>query len=70
MIWNGRFKGASSFAPTTDLQLLPLRFERVGGNRYVVNNLVGDALLLSRPELDRVVALDLAPGDGLYERAF
>jgi len=65
-----RFQGASAFAPVTDLQLLPLRFERLSDNRYVVNNLAGDALLLTRHELDRVVALDVAPGDGLYERAF
>jgi His-Xaa-Ser system radical SAM maturase HxsB len=65
-----RFQGASAFGLATDLQLLPLRFERSGENRYLVNNLIGDALLLTRQELDRVVALDLAPGDGLYERAF
>lgn len=65
-----RFQGTSAFAPATDLQLLPLRFERISENRYVVNNLVGDALLLTRQELDRVAALDLTPGDGLYERAF
>lgn len=65
-----RFQGASAFAPATDLQLLPLRFERLRSDRYVVNNLVGDALLLTRQELDRIVALDLVPGDGLYERAF
>src|SRR6266513_1094534 len=65
-----RFQGATAFASATDLQLLPLRFERIHEDRYVVNNLVGDSLLLSRQELDRVVALDLVPGDGLYERAF
>lgn len=65
-----RFRGASAFAPATDLQLLPLRFERLRSNRYIVNNPVGDALLLTRQELDRIVALDLVPGDGLYERAF
>jgi uncharacterized protein len=65
-----RFQGINAFAPSTDLQLLPLRFERISDDRYVVNNLVGDALVLSRHELDRVVARDVAPGDGLYERAF
>ncbi len=65
-----RFQGASAFAPASDLQLLPLRFERVSEDRYVVSNLVGDALILTRQELDRIVALELAPGDGLYERAF
>jgi uncharacterized protein len=65
-----RFQDASAFAPATDLQLLPLRFERLRSDRYVVNNLVGDALLVTRQELDRIVALDLVAGDGLYERAF
>src|SRR3984893_15794283 len=65
-----RFQEAGAFTPTTDLQLLPLRFERLRGDRYLVNNFVGDGLLLNRRELDRIVSLDLAPGDGLYERAY
>jgi uncharacterized protein len=64
------FRDATAFAPTTDLQLLPLRFERLRADRYFVSNLVGDGLLLNRQELDRVVSLDFSPGDGLYERAF
>src|SRR5439155_26256240 len=61
-----------AFAPdaATELQLLPLRFERLGGNRFLVANLVGDLLLFSGEELDRVVSLAIAPGDGLYEQAF
>jgi sulfatase maturation enzyme AslB (radical SAM superfamily) len=35
----------------------------------LVGNLVGDALLLTRQELDRIVSLEITPGDGLYERA-
>jgi uncharacterized protein len=65
-----RFQEAGAFTPTTDLQLLPLRFERLRGDRYLVNNFVGDGLLLCRQELDRIVSLDLTPGDGLYERAY
>lgn len=53
-----------------DLQLLPLRFERLYPNRYLVANLVGDALLVSADELDRITSLNLTAGDGLYERAF
>jgi His-Xaa-Ser system radical SAM maturase HxsB len=64
------FQEAAAFAPTTDLQLLPLRFERLRPDRYFVSNLVGEGLLLTHHELDRVVALDICPGDGLYERAF
>ena len=66
------FQAAAAFAPdpATQLQLLPLRFEPLGPNRYLVANIVGDLLLLTREELDRVVSLAIAPGDGLYERAF
>src|SRR5438477_10281221 len=63
------FRDATAFAPATNLQLLPLRFERLRADRYFVSNLVGEGLLLNREQLDRVVALDLSPGDGLYERA-
>src|SRR5258708_3611709 len=65
-----RFQEAGAFTPTTDLQLLPLRFARLRDDRYLVNNFVGDGLLLTRQELARIVTLDLLPGDGLYERAY
>jgi uncharacterized protein len=64
------FREAAAFTPTTDLQLLPLRFERLRADRYFVSNIVGEGLILNREQLDRVVLLDLSPGDGLYERAF
>jgi uncharacterized protein len=64
------FRDATAFAPTTGLQLLPLRFERLRADRYFVSNIVGEGLLLNREQLGRVVSLDLSPGDGLYERAF
>ena len=66
------FQGPATFAPNaaTELQLLPLRFERLGANRFLVANFVGDLLLLNEEELDRTVSLEIAPGDGLYERAF
>ena len=66
------FQTAAAFArdTATELQLLPLRFERLGANRFLVANLVGDLLLLTGEELDRVVSLAITPGDGLYERAF
>jgi len=64
------FKQAAAFAPAKDLQLLPLRFERLRADRYFVSNIVGEGLLLNREQLDRVVSLDLSRGDGLYERAF
>jgi len=55
--------------PSSHMQLLPLRFERLGADRIVAANLVGDMLLLSDEELRRLVALDIHPGDGIYERA-
>ena len=61
------FQAPPAFAQG-ELRLLPLRFERLGVNRFLVANLVGDLLLLSEEELDRVVSLAIAPGDGLYER--
>ena len=64
------FREAATYGPSNGLQLLPLRFEQLRPDRYLVNNFVGDGLLLNRQELDRIVALDLSPGDGLYERAY
>jgi uncharacterized radical SAM superfamily Fe-S cluster-containing enzyme len=64
------FRDAAAFAPTTDLQLLPLRFEHLRPDRYFVSNVVGEGLLLNREQLNRLVCLDVFPGDGLYERAF
>lgn len=55
---------------TPTLQLLPIRFERLGADSFLVGNIVGDMAAMTAAELDRLCALDLAPGDGLYERAF
>jgi His-Xaa-Ser system radical SAM maturase HxsB len=51
------------------LQLLPTRFERLDDTRFLVANLVGDVMVVTEDELKRLSELDLAPGDGLYERA-
>jgi uncharacterized protein len=65
------FAAPASFCPETSaLQLLPIRFERLGADRFLVGNIVGDMAEMTAIELDRLCALDLAPGDGLYERAF
>ena len=65
------FARPDSFLPAASaLQLLPIRFERLGADRFLVGNLVGDMTELTEVELNRLCALDLAPGDGLYERAF
>jgi len=66
-----RFLEAPAFSPASGdpLRLLPIRFERLEPGRVIVANQVGEFLLLSDEELRRVFALDLSPGDGLYERA-
>jgi His-Xaa-Ser system radical SAM maturase HxsB len=65
------FARADSFVPLASaLQLLPIRFERLSADRFLVGNMVGDMTEMSQNELGRLCALDLAPGDGLYERAF
>ena len=51
------------------LQLLPLRFDRVG-NYYLVSNMVGDFVRLSGDEINRLIDLRVHPGDGLYEKAY
>ena len=66
-----RFRPPAEFtAGASELQLLPLRFEPVTSDTYIAANMVGDILVLTKDELERVIALDLVPGDGLYERAF
>ena len=65
-----RFQPAESFRQGGGpLQLLPLRFERIGKN-YLISNMVGDFVRLSADEFSRVVDLKIEPGDGLYERAY
>jgi uncharacterized protein len=65
-----RFQSAEAFHSTDDtLQLLPLRFERAG-DHYLISNMVGDFVRLSRGEMARLVDLHVHPGDGLYEKAY
>ncbi|MBE1551885.1 His-Xaa-Ser system radical SAM maturase HxsB [Mycobacterium sp. OAS707] len=65
------FASPGAFCPETSaLQLFPIRFERLGADRFLVGNMVGDLAEMTAAELDRLCALDIAPGDGLYERAF
>lgn len=66
-----RFRTAETYHPSQDqLELLPLRFERVDADRYLVSNIVGDFIWLSDTELNRLVDLNVSAGDGLYEKAF
>jgi His-Xaa-Ser system radical SAM maturase HxsB len=54
----------------SDLALMPFNFERLGDDRFLVGNMVGDFAFMNGGELDRLANLDLKPGDGLYEKAF
>jgi His-Xaa-Ser system radical SAM maturase HxsB len=67
-----KFSPREAFAPSdpSTLELLPLRFEPLSGDRYLITNEVGDHLLATKKELNQIVNLDLHPGDGLYERAY
>ena len=65
-----RFQPPAAFVPASELQLLPLRFERLEDDRFAVANLIGELVLLNGHDLQRITSLALAPGDGLYERAF
>jgi His-Xaa-Ser system radical SAM maturase HxsB len=66
-----RFQASDSFSHTAqDLELLPLRFERLPDEQFIVSNLVGDMLLLDGDELRRLATLELDSDDDLYARAF
>jgi uncharacterized protein len=66
-----RFLAAQEFhSPTSPVHPLPIRFERTAAGGYLVSNMVGDFLSLSSDEFERLIELRLAPGDGLYEKAY
>ena len=66
-----RFLAPEAFsAATEDLSLLPFNLERTGTNQYLVANMVGDFIRLTKDELNRLIDLRIRPGDGLYEKAY
>jgi His-Xaa-Ser system radical SAM maturase HxsB len=66
-----KFLPIEAFQPSAaDLKLLPLQFERLPDDRFIVSNVVGDLTNMSGEDLRKITSLDLEPGDGLYERAF
>src|ERR1700676_891808 len=66
-----RFLAADAFGSGADeLALLPFNFERMGGEQFLVSNLVGDFVRLTEDELNKLIDLQLQPGDGLYEKAY
>jgi uncharacterized protein len=65
-----RFQTAEAFqVPEKSLEHLPFRFERRPRD-YLVSNMVGDFVALTHDEFARLVDLRIAPGDGLYEKAY
>jgi uncharacterized protein len=66
-----RFLAPEAFnAATETLSLLPFNLERTGTAQYLVANLVGDFIRLTEDELNKLIDLQLQPGDGLYEKAY
>jgi uncharacterized protein len=66
-----RFLTPEAFsAPPDDLSLLPFNLERTGTNQYLVANMVGDFVRLTEDELNKLIDLEVRPGDGLYEKAY
>ncbi len=64
------FYPLEAYAAGGGLELLPFRFEALSSGQYLVLNMVGDFIRLSRKELSRLVELEVQPSDGLYEKAF
>lgn len=66
-----RFLAPEAFsAPSNALALLPFNLERTGTNQYLVSNMVGDFIRLTEDELNKLIDLQVRPGDGLYEKAY
>ncbi|MGA2057996.1 MAG: radical SAM protein [Bradyrhizobium sp.] len=66
-----RFLAPEAFRTATEtLSLLPFNFERIGTDQYLVANLVGDFIRLTENELNKLIDLQIQPGDGLYEKAY
>lgn len=65
-----KFRTSAAFeAATDDLDLLPIRFERLGDGRVIVANMLGDMAILASGDLERIVRLDMAAGSELYATA-
>jgi uncharacterized protein len=66
-----RFMSPGEFQRSSgELELLPFRFSRVGPNNYLVSNVVGDFVRLTRDELERLAELRIEATDELYAKAY
>ena len=50
-----KFLAQTEYAANPDYKLLPLTFACLAGNEYVVTNLVGESLLVSRDDLQQII---------------
>lgn len=68
-ILNSRFQGLEAYSPAagTDYDLLPFRFIKLDENRYVLCNYVGEHLILTRLDLQRLVKHELTSGSVVYD---
>jgi uncharacterized protein len=65
-----RFLTTDAFeVPEKRPELLPFRFERRAKD-YLLSNMVGDFVMLNHEEFSQLTDLRLAPGDGLYDKAY
>lgn len=60
------FRPLEDFAPPREYRLLPLRFERLYGEEYLVTNDVGEYVVIERGELEKFVARRLEPDSDTY----
>ena len=66
-----RFLAPEAFNASSDaISLLPFNLERTGTDQYLVANMVGDFIRLTEDEVNKLVDLQIQPGDGLYEKAY
>lgn len=63
---HAHFRDRSAFRPRPDYRLLPFRFTRLDGDRYVVTNDVGEYLVVKRDELVAFARRELPVTVGLY----
>src|SRR5688572_13128732 len=63
---HAHFRDRSAFQPRPDYRLLPFRFTRLAGERYVVTNDVGEHLVLGRADLVAFALHELSVTSDLY----
>jgi His-Xaa-Ser system radical SAM maturase HxsB len=67
-ILNQRFRAPGTYSKAREsYSLLPFRFTQLDGDRYVLSNLVGEYLVVSRTDLVRIADRSLRPEELLYD---